>query len=1449
MKKISLLLLFTLLAFIDYAQTAASYVFTPLSSPFVSISATGTAVPVIQADDATQTTIPIGFSFTYCGTPYTTLSACSNGWLSFANSASSQRTNSAANVVSAGFLMPYWDDLEGTNGLAYYKTTGAVGSRIFTFEWKNWQEYALVLGFIPSQANNISMQVKLYEGTNVIEFNYGAAPTLGNPVILTTISTSGTIGIANSTVDYKTLNAASASPTASSATFTTTLGNAPPANTLYRWSPNCTLTTTAGSNSAICSGSTLSLTDAVTGVATGYLWSGPAGFSSASQNPSIANAATARSGVYTVTTSAATCTVTATTTVVVDTTPVATISGTTSFCSGGSSTITLTGTAGATVFYNINGGGSLNTVLNAAGVATISTGVLTTGTYTYTLTSVTKGSCSRTLATSAVITVNPPPSNITGNTFVCQGGFTTSLFNSSGSGTWATGNPGIASVNSGTGLVTGLTPGNANITFTLTSTGCSVSTTVTVNPTPSAITGNTAVCEGGGITTLSDPSGTGTWSSGSPLVATITSPGGVVTGLIPGNAVITFTLPTTCAITTTVVVSPALGPITGSPNVCQGGVTSLTPPTGGGTWSCNPITTASVDPSGFVYGVVAGPATVTYSMPTGCSVTRAVTVNPLPVAISGVPVVCQGLSVTLNDATPGGSWSSANPGIASIDANSGLLTGNGSGNTLIIYTLTTTACTANILATVNALPAAITGATNTVCAGGATIVLNSSPGTGTWSSGATAIATATGTASGVITGVSSGVAPITYTITSTGCIATTTVNVLPIPAPITGTLSVCEAGSVTTLNDATTPGTWGSSFPGIATVSSSGVVTGLIAGNTTITYTRSNNCFVTADVTVNPLPAALTGIFSVCQLSVTSLNSTSSPGTWSSGSPFIASVNAVGDVSGLLPGTSVITYTLPTGCLTTHVVTVNPIPAPIMGNNYVCIGYTTALTDATGTGTWSSTPSSTASIDASGTVYGLALGTFDVNYTTGTNGCFATKAMTVNPIVSAGMSLTVNPGTTVCAGTTVTFIANPVNGGASPLYVWSVNNVILSGASSYTYTPANGDLVRCWIISSYSCAQPDTASAWVHMVVNPIVTPGLSLSTAGGDTVCAGAAAVISAVPVAGGPTPVYQWVVNLAPVPGATPVLTYTPANGDIIHCTMISNAPCSTAPSASATKVLTVSPPLTPLVGLTASMGPTVCEGYPNIYTATQINGGWSPTYQWTISGGPVVSTSPVYGYTPTNGDLVQVTMTSSFPCLTTPTATNTMLMTVVPIVAPVGAIDVTPGYIIAPGTAAHFSVTVVSGGGLSPSYQWMVNAVPIAGATNTTFTISTLNNGDSVSCVVTNTDLCSSVATFNAVKMSVGYNTGIQQTGNNTGISLVPNPNNGSFAVKGAIGTTDEQVVIEVTDMVGQVLYSTKAQLTDGQLNEHISLHSTIANGMYLLNVKTPSVNKVFHFVLEQ
>ncbi len=137
--------------------------------------------------------------------------------------------------------------------------------------------------------------------------------------------------------------------------------------------------------------------------------------------------------------------------------------------------------------------------------------------------------------------------------------------------------------------------------------------------------------------------------------------------------------------------------------------------------------------------------------------------------------------------------------------------------------------------------------------------------------------------------------------------------------PITGTSTLC-AGANTTLSSATSGGSWSSGTPSVATVSSTGVVTGVAGGTAIISYTASG-CTVTSVVTVTPLPSAgtITGPGAVCITDTIYVADTATGGTWSSTSPTIASVSSTGMVIGLAVGIDTIVYTVTNTCGSTKV--------------------------------------------------------------------------------------------------------------------------------------------------------------------------------------------------------------------------------------------------------------------------------------------------------------------------------------------------------------------------------------------------------------------------------------------------------------------------------------------------------------------------------------------------
>lgn len=1547
MRKIFTILSFlVLMVSVGRAQTAASYGFSTATATFSSISSSGTTVSTIAADDATFTSVPIGFSFTYCGTAYTTLSACSNGWLSFSNTTSSLFTNSLTNVatISPGAIMPFWDDLYGVGaGGAYYTTTGTAPNRVFTFEWRNWYVCC------SSTSGTGNMQVKLYESTNVIEFVYGTSSWTGR---------TGTIGIANSGTDYLTLPNSSASPIASSTTFTTSIATMPASGQVYRWTPPSPCSGTPASGTAVSSTAsacpsalfTLSLTGMPAATGLTYQWqSSPDG----TTWTNITGGTTASFATSETTATYYRCVVTCTasgissnsTTVYVPCLAVcycvpnyafASSSCTTwgdnitqfsvtgvvptaindlSTCDGTGykdmtalSVTLMQGTAYTTtiangstdvmncqVWIDFNNDGTFSSTESVGGLNGYS------GTSTFTMTIPAAAAIGthrmRVVATwnfdgFSYPSISPCPTSAAGYNYGEARDYTVTIQGPSCSGTPTAGSVTASSTSVCVGSTVSLTlsgaSSGAGITYqwqsspdgtswtnipsattttysstissniyyrvvvtctTSTLTANTSSILITALATPSPISGPSAVCVGNTITLAATPT-TGTWSSSAATIATVGATG-IAGGASVGTATISYTLSSGCRATQVVSVNPIPGPISGPSTLCVGVSATYSNTATGGLWVCAIPTVATITPStGDLTPVSPGLATISYTFPGGCGVGAVLTVNPAPSPITGTLSACLGATATVSTLSTGGTWSSASSTTAFVNPTTGVVSTGAVGTTAISYTFTSTGCYTTAPFTVNPLPTTITGPTY-ACNNIATIPYSSTPSGGTWTSTNPSVA-AIDAVSGSITPLTLGVTTISYTLPTTGCATGRLVTVSAAPAAITGPTQVCAGGATITLSSATTGGSWSSSSGVNASAgASTGVVTGLVAGGSTISYTLPvTGCYALLPIVISPLPSAIGGSPTVCQYSNITLTNATAGGAWFSSASGVATINITSGVAGgASVGSSIITYMMPAGCYVTRSLTVNPLPAPITGSMMACVGYTTSVSDATPGGFWSATPATVATISGTGTVYGTGTGTAIVSYTSTSTGCSITAPVVVNAVVPPSISLSASPGLSVCYGTPVTFTTSVTNGGTSPLYVWRVNDTTIDAGSTYTYTPRNGDNVRVWILSNGICAIPDTASTAVNINVIEYGAPLVSFSTGMGDTVCVGSPITFASTTTYGGAAPTYQWYVNYAPV-STMANYTYTPANGDIVKLTMHSNYPCRIgADSSTQTHIITVSSPVTPAVTIESSAPGVICMGSPVMLTATPINGGFYPTYTWDVNGMYTGGTGASYGYIPVNGDVVQVNMTSSFPCVTTSGASTTMTIAVTETAGTVGYVYAVPGAVVSPGTPVTFTAVVTSG--LATGYQWFKNGMAITGATTNTYTTSSLMTGDSVTCAIMNPASCGGLVLFNAIGMTVDWPASINTVATNTNaLQLIPNPNTGAFYIKGNIGTnTDVKMNVEVTNLLGQSVFSQDLIAEKGVINVPISLSDRLTNGIYMLKVNAFDYSNTLQFVISR
>ena len=201
-----------------------------------------------------------------------------------------------------------------------------------------------------------------------------------------------------------------------------------------------------------------------------------------------------------------------------------------------------------------------------------------------------------------------------------------------------------------------------------------------------------------------------------------------------------------------------------------------------------------------------------------------------------------------------------------------------------------------------------------------------------------------------------------------------------------------------------------------------------------------------------------------------------------------------------------------------------------------------------------------------------------------------------------------------------------------------------------------------------------------------------------------------------------------------------------------MTSSLACVTQPAATSNAItITVSAGLTPAVNIAAS-ATTICSGTNVTFTATPINGGGAPSYQWKLNGTNVGTNSPTFqNGTLLSNDVVTVVMTSSASCATPASAvSNAITMTVNSPVTPSVSIAAN-GTTICPGTNVTFTATPTNGG--TPSYQWKLNGSNV-GANSATYQNATLANNDVVTVVMASSLGCltQATATSNAISIVV-------------------------------------------------------------------------------------------------
>jgi len=239
-----------------------------------------------------------------------------------------------------------------------------------------------------------------------------------------------------------------------------------------------------------------------------------------------------------------------------------------------------------------------------------------------------------------------------------------------------------------------------------------------------------------------------------------------------------------------------------------------------------------------------------------------------------------------------------------------------------------------------------------------------------------------------------------------------------------------------------------------------------------------------------PTVADITGSNTVCKNATTTLSSTTNGGIWSSSNTAIATVSSSGVVTGVAAGTVTISYAVSNACGTTtktKAIVVGDVIAVnnISGNTTLCKGSTTTLSNATAAGTWSSSNTNVATIDANGVVTGIAAGTSTINYSVSNSCGTATKSVTVTVNDVPASVFTVNNASQQLNGNNFIFTYTGSATGNTINWNFGDGTTAASVNPSKTYTAQGSYQVTLNVTNTNGCSSSSTSN--VSVTTTPVV--------------------------------------------------------------------------------------------------------------------------------------------------------------------------------------------------------------------------------------------------------------------------------------------------------------------------------------------------------------------------
>jgi photosystem II stability/assembly factor-like uncharacterized protein len=364
----------------------------------------------------------------------------------------------------------------------------------------------------------------------------------------------------------------------------------------------------------------------------------------------------------------------------------------------------------------------------------------------------------------------------------------------------------------------------------------------------------------------------------------------------------------------------------------------------------------------------------------------------------------------------------------------------------------------------------------------------------------------------------------------------------------------------------------------------------------------------------------------------------------------------------------------------------------------------------------------------------------------------------------------------VCAGR-----ANVPADAAGTTYQWQqdigsgfvdlTDNANFSGTKSGQLGLANVPGMA-WNGYKFRCVVDGSNYSSTYRLFNKVFTAPDVRLTSSATTVCYKAGITFTASDANGRQAVNYYWLYNQwmdrTSTPAWTTTTEYWPGTVNVkVVAEYVDDCNNYTRDTSDVITVTVVTGGAAASVSITTP-GSTVCSGAPITFTATPVNGGDNPTYQWNVNGINAGTNSPVFTTSSlADKSQVSVQMTSSLSCVQPLSATsNGVNINVLSSTTPAVAISASATSICT-GTNVLFSATTTNGGS-TLQYQWKKNGQNI-GTNSDKYNDNALVNGDVIIAELTSNSICvpNQVVTSNAVAMRVNASLtpSISITGNNT------------------------------------------------------------------------------------